>query len=292
MPYWSLSWHAAAALALALLAAAVVLRTGRVRHSSPRAATAAPALRELGIVFALFALWQLAGAHAHTRVAGAEARALDVWHAERWLHLPDEVRMQHAVLPHHFVIQRLNDYYAGAHLSGMLVFLVWLLWRHREVYAPVRNMVVALTGVSLLIQMVPVAPPRMFPQLGFVDSALLWGQSVYGSMDAGIPTQLAAMPSLHVGWAVLIAAVVVSVSTSRWRWLVVLHPVATVAAVVLTANHWWLDGVAAVGLLALLWGVRRLALAVVPVHRLSVARPVIAVAMARSAPANGAADQQ
>jgi hypothetical protein len=62
--------------------------------------------------------------------------------------------------------------------------------------------------------------------------------------------QFAAMPSLHVGWAALIAIAMITVTRSRWRWLWVLHPVTTFAVVVLTANHYWLDGLVALVLLA------------------------------------------
>lgn len=249
MPYWSLGWRAASVLGAVLVAGSVGVRLPKAR----RLGAAAPVLRELGIVFLLFALWLLAGQHAHTHVAGARARALDIWHAERWLHLPSEVTLQQAVLPLHWLVRRINDYYAGAHLSGMLIFLCWLLWRHRDSYARARNVVVLLTASALLIQMVPVAPPRMFSSLGFVDTGLLYHQSMYGPVGSGVPTQLAAMPSLHVGWSVLVAVVVVRVSTSRWRWLVVLHPLATMYVVVATANHWWFDGLAAIGLIALVW---------------------------------------
>jgi hypothetical protein len=59
------------------------------------------------------------------------------------------------------------------------------------------------------------------------------------------------MPSLHVGWAVLIAVAVIHVSTSRRRWWILLHPALTALAVVVTANHFWLDGIVAAGLLGL-----------------------------------------
>jgi uncharacterized membrane protein YbhN (UPF0104 family) len=55
---------------------------------------------------------------------------------------------------------------------------------------------------------------------------------------------------VHVAWAVLIGWVVVQVSTSSWRWLVLVHPALTIFAVAATANHFWLDGIAAVALLA------------------------------------------
>ena len=59
------------------------------------------------------------------------------------------------------------------------------------------------------------------------------------------------MPSLHVGWAVLVGVAAVLISSSRWRWLVLAHPVVTLVVVAATANHWWLDGVVAVVILGL-----------------------------------------
>jgi hypothetical protein len=78
-----------------------------------------------------------------------------------------------------------------------------------------------------------------------VDLASRYHQSVYSSLGHGITDQLSAMPSVHIGWAVLVAAAVITVSQSRWRWLVLLHPLITAYVVVVTANHFWLDGVAA-----------------------------------------------
>jgi hypothetical protein len=96
-----------------------------------------------------------------------------------------------------------------------------------------------------------------------VDTALAYGQSVYGTTVAGLQADsYSAMPSVHVAWCVLVAVAVVRISPSRWRWLVVAHPVVTVAVVLVTANHFWLDGVAAVVLLLLSylvqWLLRRL----------------------------------
>jgi uncharacterized membrane protein YbhN (UPF0104 family) len=106
-----------------------------------------------------------------------------------------------------------------------------------------------LTVGSVLIQMIPVAPPRLMPQLGFLDTAMQYGESVYAPGGLGSATQLAAMPSIHVAWAVFIAVAVIQVSRSPWRWLILLHPALTTFVVVATANHWWLDGVVGAALL-------------------------------------------
>jgi len=240
-----LPWDTAAWIAVAL--AVVGVAAGRLRH---RAAMVFGAFaRETALILALYALWQRGGDVAVTKVAGAFDHARWVWRTERWWHLPSEVSLERLALRHPLVIQFLNGYYAIVHVPALIIFLIWLFVRHRDTYARWRNTGAVLTLLCLLLQSVPVAPPRMLPELGFTDAALLYGQSVYGRMGSGIAPQLAAMPSVHVGWSVFIALAVVATSTSRWRWVVILHPVLTVLAVVGTANHWWLDGLAAGGLL-------------------------------------------
>jgi hypothetical protein len=90
----------------------------------------------------------------------------------------------------------------------------------------------------------------LLPHLGLVDTGLLYHQSVYGHPGTGIADQLSAMPSVHMAWALFVALTVVQVSRSRWRWWIVAHPVVTMLVVVVTANHFWLDGAAAALLLA------------------------------------------
>ena len=64
------------------------------------------------------------------------------------------------------------------------------------------------------------------------------------------------MPSVHVGWALLVAVTIVRAVRSRWRWLALAYPALTTLAVVVTANHFWLDGIAAAALLGLVFAVR------------------------------------
>ncbi|GLW73057.1 inositol phosphorylceramide synthase [Kitasatospora phosalacinea] len=221
---------------------------GEVRRR--RAGTAADVLREAGTLLALFALWQVVG---HLSLMGTDhalERAQWIHRTEGDLGLPDEASWQRAVVGHPWLVQGANYYYATMHFGVMLVVLMWLFLRHRARYAWVRTTVVATTAVCLLIQFVPVAPPRMLPGSGFVDLAEQYGQSVYGNAVAGVVAdQLSAMPSVHVAWCVITAVAVVSVARGPWRWLMVLHPVVTVWVVVVTANHFWADGLVAVVIL-------------------------------------------
>jgi hypothetical protein len=132
------------------------------------------------------------------------------------------------------------------HLPLTLLVLVWLLRFRPHAYVWVRTALIYATAVALAIHIAyPVAPPRMFPRLGFVDTGLRFGQSAYGPRGSDrIANEFAAMPSLHVGWAFLLAVAVIATFRSRWRWLALMHPAVTMFVVVVTANHFWLDGVA------------------------------------------------
>ena len=235
MPHIDPTWQLAALTAVGLLVCAVVLRVVGWSRSSAAAA-------EATLVASLYTAWQLIGTVTHRNVEGATANALTVWHAERALHLPSELAMQQAMTPHHWLVQLANGYYVYGHFNPVIVLLAWVFWRHREAYPRVRLLLCLLTAVAFMVHFVPVAPPRLMPQLGFHDVALEYGQSVYGSFGAGIPGQLLAMPSLHVGWAILLAYVVVTTARSRWRWLAIAHPVLMTVDVAVTANHWWADG--------------------------------------------------
>jgi len=143
----------------------------------------------------------------------------------------------------------MNVYYIVFHVAPLGVFLVWLYVRHRERFPHWRNQLGFASLVCQAIQFVPVAPPRFFPQYGFVDTAARYGPAVYHSGGLGDPGQLAAMPSMHVAWAMIVGIGSMSVTRSRWRWLGAAHALLTVMAVTLTAYHWLADGIVATAVL-------------------------------------------
>ncbi|WP_245560047.1 phosphatase PAP2 family protein [Nocardia asiatica] len=187
----------------------------------------------------------------HTGRAMVNAHAL--LGLEQRLGLPDEQRVQALFLNRDLLAVPANFYYASAHFTVAVGVLLWLWMFQPEHYRWTRNLMVALTGAALLVHiLVPLAPPRMLPDQGFVDLAAQYGQSVYGETDSGgLSNQFAAMPSLHVGWALLLGVAVVAATRSPWRWLALAHPALTTLVVVSTANHYWLDAIVAVGLLSL-----------------------------------------
>lgn len=209
--------------------------------------------RELIAMMLLFSIYKFGRVIRNSDVDLAYDNSRRVWDLERYLKLPNELSAQQAMLAVHGSIEFANTYYAVVHLPATAVFLVWMYLRRPMLYPPVRRAIIAMTVVALLGHIVfPLAPPRMLGDLGFVDTAAKYGPNVYGG-DPNASTlinQYAAMPSLHVGWSMLLAAGLIASFTTRWRWLWLLHPTITSVAVVGTANHYWLDGIIAVVLLA------------------------------------------
>ena len=177
------------------------------------------------------------------RVAFANARS--VIRLENWLGLPFEDNLQSWLLDHPTLIRLLNHYYIFFHFPATIAFLLWLYLRHPRHYVPFRNLMAFVTFVALIIHLLfPLAPPRMMT--GFVDTMREFGPNIYpkNAID-GAANQIAAMPSLHFGWAMIEAIAVITILKSRWRWLMVLHPTLMAMSIIATGNHWWIDAAAA-----------------------------------------------
>ena len=245
-----LPWKAALALAAALAIVPFLVVIGlfaRPRHRGLRYALSFA--RETAVILGLYALWQFAGTLSLLKVNGAVSRGRWIFHFEQRVHLPGELWVQHLVLEvvaAHTSAQRVLRDRA---LPAMIAFLIWMFVRHRDRYPQVRNTMVIVTGAALAIQLIPVAPPRLTPGLGFVDTGALFHQSVYAAVGTPGPDQLSAMPSVHVAWSMLVGLGVVLYSTSRWRGWIIAHPAITLLAVVATGNHWWFDGIVSVQLI-------------------------------------------
>lgn len=237
------------AVVLAVVSASLVVVLGAVTPTRGRLAARAAAV-EVGILAALYAIWRVARKLPFATTEGAIERARWIDRFERDVRMPSELALQHVVLDHQWLGRFLNTYYAVMHVPALLGFLVWLYVRHRDAFPHWRNGLAFLTGTCLVIRFLRVAPPRLVPDLGYIDLASIFGFDVYGPVGTGVSDQLAAMPSIHVGWAAVVSFGIVATSTSRWRWVFLLHVIITSIAVAATGNHWWLDGLVA---LPLLW---------------------------------------
>ncbi|MEU9924759.1 bifunctional glycosyltransferase 87/phosphatase PAP2 family protein [Streptomyces griseoluteus] len=177
----------------------------------------------------------------------AEHHGRLVLDAERFLRIDIEHAVNHAVVQAGRLRGFLDFYYESFHFVVPLTVLAVLYWRRPVDYRWARTSLGFATLLALIgFWLFPLAPPRLMPGLGFVDTvhgAQDLANPDYGAMTA-ITNQYAAMPSLHFGWS-LWCGVVIAVLAPRWwmKGLGLLHPLFTVTAIVATANHWVLDAV-------------------------------------------------
>ncbi|HEX2317187.1 MAG TPA: phosphatase PAP2 family protein [Thermomonospora sp.] len=212
---------------------------------STRAGLVAAALGQVILMGAALALYRWARHLVDGRPETALANARSVWDLERALFLPDEAALQEWALRWDGWVTAANHYYVKVHFPLTGLFLAWIWWRHRAAWPRVRAAIIGSMALSMALHaLYPLAPPRLLPSLDMVDLMNVYGPSAYAHPPGeGLSNQFAAMPSMHVGWALLVAWGVVRYGGGRWRWLAVAHPVVTTLVVVLTANHYWLDGI-------------------------------------------------
>jgi hypothetical protein len=236
----------------------------KAAHPPNDTAARPPLVRELLLVVGLFLVYKIGRQLATGHTAEAFRNADRVWDWERVLHLPGEGDVQGLLLHSDTLVHIANTYYATVHFPATVAFLVWLYLRRPAHYVWARRVLAVVTGAALVGHLFfPLAPPRLLKAAGLVDTGQAYGPTVYGAHPAtdAVANQFAAMPSLHFGWALMVAIGLIAATRSRWRWLWLLHPLITLVVIVGTANHYWLDAIVAAALLGI-------ALAVIPLpHR-------------------------
>jgi len=179
---------------------------------------------------------------------GRERLAVDnsrwLFELERSLHIDIELALNHWLVPHDGLRVVANYEYALTYLVSSLVLLVWLYRRRPATYYWARSSFIVMNVVSLVCFAVyPVAPPRMLADLGYIDTVVLdgtWGS--WGSPMTEHVNQLAAMPSLHIGWALWVSLILATIA-SGWLAQTVsgCHVVVTLLVIMATANHYLID---------------------------------------------------
>lgn len=218
----------------------------------PRSRPVPAAVLELASVLVLMGAYNLGRLLATGRVSSADDNAHRILDLQHTLRLPSEAVLQAAALNVHHLVGLADRYYL-LHFPVTIGVLLWLWRRDRAAYRWTKRALVLATGAAMVIHLlVPVTPPRLLAASGTIDTGQQAGASVYdGSPIAAVANEYAALPSLHVGWALLVAIVLVATLRSRWRWLWLLHPLLTTVTVVVTGNHYLIDAVAGAALVVL-----------------------------------------
>ena len=208
--------------------------------------------------------------------------AMKVIRVERAMGLYHEESIQEWFLPYGSFLQALNTFYGTAHFAVTLTVFFVLFKYRKDVFPVFRNALAICTGLALVgFALFPLMPPRLLdaPCPGTVPNEITYGGAciphetrnyngatsfgfvdtldVYGGpwdfSDGAVAkasNQYAAMPSLHIGWASWCAFGMWPLMKRRWtKAAVLLYPALTMFCIVVTGNHFWLDGLG--GLLVL-----------------------------------------
>jgi membrane-associated phospholipid phosphatase len=201
--------------------------------------------RQLVLFCGAYWLYRLVRGLVDGRAAEAFANARAVVDVERALGLFFEPGLHEWASAHQLVIDASSWMYLNSHFAVTTLTLAWIYLRRNERFYFVRNMFLVAMGLALVGYVaVPTAPPRFLPELGFSDSvaAFTGVQADSGSADV-LFNPYAAIPSMHVAFALMLGVTMARMARRRWAqtlWWAYAPVVSFV--VVVTANHWWLDG--------------------------------------------------
>jgi membrane-associated phospholipid phosphatase len=222
-------------------------RTGRRHSISWLPKGGADALAQLGIFLLADLLYETVRGVAEHNEAVPFQNARTIIGTEKSLHFFVEKSIQSWAMGHRFLIDFANFMYVNSHFVITTSALVWLYLRHNDRFYFVRNMFVCAMGFALIgYVLLPTAPPRFFPELGFVDTLAYY---VNVKHDSGFVTLFfnpyAAVPSMHVAFALLISVpAVLTVRRKVFKALWAVYPLVVAFVVVVTGNHWIMDALA------------------------------------------------
>ena len=222
-------------------------RTGRKHTISWLPKGGADALAQLGIFVLADLCYETVRGIAESNQAVPFQNARSIVSTEKTLHLFVEQSIQSWAMGHRVLIDFANFMYVNSHFVITTSALVWLYLRHNDRFYFVRNMFVVAMGLALVGYLVlPTAPPRFFPELGFVDTLSYY---VNVKHDSGLVTLFfnpyAAVPSMHVAFSLLVAVpALLIVRRKVFKALWALYPLVVTFVVIVTGNHWLMDALA------------------------------------------------
>jgi len=201
---------------------------------------AQPIVREVALIAAAIVLYFGVRGLIATRIDAAYRNAEHVVAVERSAGVFVEPDLQAAVTGHGWMVDAVSYFYIYGHWPVLLTTLLWLLIRHRESYVRFRNAMLISGAVGLMsFALFPVAPPRFLTGYGFVDTVTEQTSAYRVLQPPAFVNQYAAVPSLHFGWNLLMG---IAIAGLAGHWLVRLFgwlmPLAMLASIVLTANHY------------------------------------------------------
>jgi hypothetical protein len=208
--------------------------------------------REILLIGILYGAYEVSRGLGDINIAAALSNGREILHLEQAWHLDPEPVLNSALAHATWIAIVASYFYSVMHYVVTPAVLVWMYRKHRDHYGRARTALAISTVLGLVgYLLLPTAPPRMLAHSGLHDTLAdtsqwgWWGGE--GSVPRGLgalTNQFAAMPSLHVGWAVWCGVMLAVYARRAWvKVLGVAYPVATTLVVMATGNHYLLDAI-------------------------------------------------
>jgi hypothetical protein len=207
--------------------------------------------RQLAIWFGFLAVYQVARGIADRNPPRAFENGLHVIGIERHVNALFELSLQRLVDGSELLATAASWTYWNSEFTVLGVALLWVYLRRNEAFVRFRNTILLANLLGLVgYVLLPTAPPRMFPDIGFSDTLSEFGELNHGSgLVEFAANPYAAMPSLHAADALIVGVTLAYVCRSRAAKAIwILWPAWVWFSVMATANHFWLDIVAGIAL--------------------------------------------
>jgi hypothetical protein len=175
----------------------------------------------------------------------AIGHAVNIIRLEQEMGIFFEPTLQGMIVDHHWLVTLFNWVYVWGYLPVIGAAALYMYICHRDFYARYRNtfLVSGAAGLAIFATL-PVAPPRMFPEFGFVDTVHVHSSFYRSLQGTDLVNEFAAVPSFHFGWILLVGIAIIQTNRNPLaRAVGVTLPVIMLAAIIFTANHYVIDAI-------------------------------------------------
>ena len=214
---------------------------------------------EVGILAFLYGMYEVVRGAGDTSVSVARDDTADIVFLERTLHVFHEQTVQEWSRGVPFLPALLGVAYMSMHFGVTALAVRWVYRERRQAFPIVRTTLIASTALALVGYVVyPAAPPRL-AGLGFSDTVTKHtGLNLSSDLLGSFYNPVAAVPSLHFGYALIVGVVVFKLARRRWvRLLGAVYPAFMLFDIVATGNHFWFDAAAGGAVVAAGWWIAR-----------------------------------
>jgi membrane-associated phospholipid phosphatase len=204
-------------------------------------------LRQILLFCGAYWLYRLVRGFTDGRATEAFDNARDVIGLEQHLGLFVEPTIQAWTEGQRWLIDLASWAYVNSHFTVTTVTLAFIYLRRNQSFYFIRNMFMVAMGIALVLYAAyPTAPPRFMPEWGFTDSvARFTGITAAGSSADALYNPFAAVPSMHVAFALMLAGPMAAMARrTAVKALWTAYPLLVTFVVVATGNHWWFDAAA------------------------------------------------